>query len=178
MNGVVSILDEIHYARVEALWQEFEARFGVHGVYRTPVPHFSYHVAENYETNNLEQLLREVARRTSPFRIKTNGLGIFTGVDPVLYIPVIRTSALTNLHQQLWQPLSDISDNAQLHYHPDNWRPHITLTHRDVDHDLLPQVVRLLSERLFLWDVVVDNLAVLDNSEEIHTVRFRFPLGK
>lgn len=178
MNGVVTILDEVHHARIEALWQEFKERFGVHGVYRTPVPHFSYHVAESYETDQLEQFLRDVARRTSPFRVKTNGLGIFTGAAPVLYIPVIRTAALTDLHQQLWHPLSDISGNAQLYYHPDNWRPHITLTHRDVDHDLLPQVIRLLSERLFLWEIVVDNLALLDNSHEIHTVRFRFPLGQ
>jgi hypothetical protein len=44
MHGVVSLLDAAHYQAVESLWAELAA-CGLRGVYVTPFPHFSYHVA-------------------------------------------------------------------------------------------------------------------------------------
>jgi 2'-5' RNA ligase len=166
MYGVVALLDEQHHAKVKALWEEFYQKFGVKGGYAVPVPHFSYHVADKYNLAKLEKVLRGVAKEIEPFTIKTNGLGIFTGKSPVLYIPIVRNSLLTQFHERLWEPVSATATGASAYYHPDNWRPHITLTHRDVDHDLLPKVIRLISEREFYWDMLIDNLAVLSGSEE------------
>jgi hypothetical protein len=45
MHGVVSLLDAAHYQAVESLWAELAAACGLRGVYVTPFPHFSYHVA-------------------------------------------------------------------------------------------------------------------------------------
>src|SRR5579871_3200774 len=87
VNGVVSLLDGEHYQQVETLWAELAERFGLRGVYVTPFPHFSYHVASHYDTGQLEPILRQVASKIHPFQIKITGLGIFTGPQPVLYIP-------------------------------------------------------------------------------------------
>jgi len=54
MHGVVSLLDDEHYALVEHLWDEVETELGVRGLYKTPFPHFSYHVAEQYDLDLLE----------------------------------------------------------------------------------------------------------------------------
>jgi 2'-5' RNA ligase len=166
MYGIVSLLDAPHHAKVEALWAEFKEKFGVQGVSLTPIPHYSYHVAEKYNLTKLQSVLVRAARSIQPFRVRTNGLGIFTGKEPVLYIPIIRKPELTLFHQQLWEPLSATATEKSPYYHPDNWRPHITLTHRDVNHELLPQVIRLLSEREFYWDIAIDTLAVLSSNEE------------
>ena len=36
MHGIVSLLDDEHYALVEDIWAELEKEFGVHGLYTTP----------------------------------------------------------------------------------------------------------------------------------------------
>ncbi|MBC8171458.1 MAG: 2'-5' RNA ligase family protein [Anaerolineae bacterium] len=166
MYGVVALLDEQHHHKVEALWAEFYEKFGVHGVSGASVPHFSFHVAERYNMEKLEATLKRAAREMSPFTVRTNGLGIFTGKAPVLYIPVTRKPELTLFHQRLWEPLSATATSPSPYYHPDQWRPHITLTHQDVDHELLPQVIRLLSERAFVWDMQIDTLALLSSEDE------------
>lgn len=166
MYGIVSLLDTQNHAKVEALWKEFKQAFGVHGISVTPVPHYSYHVAEKYNLEKLEDVLCRVAKTMQPFKVRTNGLGIFTGKEPVLYIPIVRKPELTHFHQYLWEPLSATATKASPYYHPDHWRPHITLTHRDVNHDLLPEVIRLLSEREFFWELSIETLAVLSSNEE------------
>jgi hypothetical protein len=176
MYGVVSLLDDPHDDKVEAIWSELQARFGVHGVSVTPIAHFSYHVARGYDLDGLSEVLTGVAAETAPFSVKTTGLGIFTGADPVLYIPVRLRSELVALQQRLWDGLAEIVDAPQQLYHPGNWQPHITLIHKDVDHELLPQVVRMLSQRDFSWTITVDNLACL-GGDAVHGVITRVPFG-
>lgn len=177
MDGVASVLDDKHFAMVENLWDEFKEKFGVHGIAKTPIPHFSYHVAQRYDHEHLEKLLRRMATDIEPFTVKTNGLGIFTGsAFPVLYIPVIRNYDLTTFHNRMWQAVSEWAQDTSDYYHPDNWRPHITLTHHDVSHELLPQVVSLLSKRSFNWEIRVENIALISGEEEIHSVKFKIPL--
>ncbi len=40
MHGLVSLLPEPHYTRVENIWQELETRFGLSGIQVTPYPPF------------------------------------------------------------------------------------------------------------------------------------------
>lgn len=179
MYGVVALLDDQHCEMVEALWSEFKREFGTDSAYSSPVPHFSYHVADSYNMERLEPILKRVVSQTRPFRVKTNGLGIFTGAQPVLYIPVVRNRAMATLHQRLWSPLATVTTNPLPYYHPDNWRPHITLTHRNVEHDLLPKVVRLLSSREFMWEIRIETIAVIrDSRENEETIVMRLPLGQ
>ena len=49
------------------------------------------------------EVLSQIARETEPFTIESDGLGIFTGPMPVLYVPIVRSPALSRVHQQVWQ---------------------------------------------------------------------------
>lgn len=179
MYGIVALLDHTHEAKVQALWAEFKAQFGIHGVSLTPVPHFSFHVAERYDIANMERILQKAAATMDPFKVRTNGLGIFTGKDPVLYVPIIRNPTLTALHQRMWLSLSTVAANSSPYYHPDQWRPHITLAHRDADHEMLARLVRLLSEREFYWDITIDTLALLSSHDTPDdTIKLRVKIGQ
>ena len=181
MYGVVSLLDQKHDQIVNDLWREFHEKFGVHGASITAIAHFSYHVAPEYDMEQLTQKLETIAHSIKPFTVNTNGLGVFTGDDSALYIPVQLNRSIITLNEQLWDTLAGVAHNSVQHYHPGRWQPHITLTHRDVDHDLLPTIIRLLTERNFYWEITVDNLAVLGDSPEteggIHGLISRFPFG-
>jgi 2'-5' RNA ligase len=176
MHGVVSLLDDEHYALVEHLWDELEAGLGVRGLYQTPIPHFSYHVAEGYDVHLLEPILRRLASRCAMFRARTAGLGVFPGDHPVLYVAVVRSPALSALHQKLWRELAGASTGAVEYYHPERWMPHITLAHGDMFKDHLPDIVQMLSARAFDWEIEVNNLALICDAGATQEVRLRFDL--
>ncbi len=177
MNGVVSLLDDEHYQRVEALWAELAERFGLRGVYITPFPHFSYHVAAHYDTGQLEPILRQVASQIRPFQIKTTGLGIFTGPQPVLYIPVVRSLELSQVHQTLWQAIAHIGQGILDYYAPENWMPHITISLGDLQPDHLPDVMRLLGARDFAWEMTINHFAFIDNTGIPQQLLFQCAFG-
>ncbi|HEX6385194.1 MAG TPA: 2'-5' RNA ligase family protein, partial [Anaerolineae bacterium] len=127
MHGVVTILDEAHYERVEALWADLKREFGVGNANVVHYPHFSYHVAGDYDLDRLAAALEAIARETAAFTVKASGLGIFTGPEPVLYVPVVRSAALTALHQRVWTAVEHASRDSIAYYAPDLWLPHITL---------------------------------------------------
>jgi 2'-5' RNA ligase len=175
MQSVVSLLDDRHYARVEAIWEKLNQKFDVRGMYVQSYPHFSFQVAEQYEEQACESFLRELAARTKPFRVRTAGLGIFTVANPILYIPVVRSPVLSELHAEVWRNVRQTVPGAVAHYyHPEEWSPHITLAHGDIDQEKLAAIVRLLSGMNFHWEFNVTNLAIIYDTGKQQGVRCRF----
>ncbi len=66
MHGVVSLFDKKNDSRVRSLWKDLEKSFQLRGVYGTPYPHFSYHVATNYDFPKLEAALGNFAKKHKP----------------------------------------------------------------------------------------------------------------
>ena len=142
MNGIVALLESDFYERVEQLWAELSRRFGLQGIYQTPYPHFSYHVSTKYDVERVTAVLQQLAGETAVFTITTSGLGIFTGAKPVLYVPVVRTAVLSQLHERVWTAVQPASRGTQFYYSPDNWLPHITLAQHDLTPENLPAVTQ------------------------------------
>lgn len=164
MHGVICLLDETHHQLVQEIWAAMEAELGIKGEMVRPYPHFSYHVAEHYDLEVLEPVLKEFATLIAPFTVRTAGLGIFTGgLLPVLYVTVVRSPHLTRLQEILWPRLATGSAGIVEHYHPDQWVPHITLGQGGVNTENLPAVLRLLNRYQFEWTFTADNIAVLYN---------------
>lgn len=168
MYALVSLLDERYAALVEELWEELQRDFGVTRISREQIPHFSYHVADQYNLEKLEVVMRDAVKEIAPFKVETHGLGIFTGTDPILFVPIIRNPLLAYFHEQLWERVSATATGSRPYYHPDQWRPHITLTFRNVGHDKLAQIVQRLSQRSFTWEIHIDKLAVLSTNDKDH----------
>lgn len=174
MNAIVSILDKHHYQMVEDIWAKLERELAVQGVYITPYPHFSYHVAQQYDLGQLEIILQHVASNSTPFQIRTTGLGIFTSFYPILYIPVVRSPKLTQFHQVLWSKISQIGSGIQDFYHSEQWIPHITIGTNDINRFNLPEIIRSLSERNFNWQITINNVAFIHDIGTQQELKFRF----
>jgi hypothetical protein len=177
MHGIVSLLDNDHYQLVEELWAELEREFSVHGVYVTPYPHFSYHVAQGYDMDKVESVLDRTTSNITTFKVRTSGLGIFTGSSPVLYIPVARSLDLTQLHQELWQEISPSSSGVQEYYHPNQWMPHITIGFGDISKDRLSQTIPFLAERDFTWEISINNIALIYDTGIKQELTSRFDIS-
>jgi 2'-5' RNA ligase len=177
MDGIVSLLDDRHRDMVLTLWEELRGAFGLRGIYPTRFPHFSYHVAERYDAARLTPILAEFGQSHSPFHVTATGLGIFTGPQPVLYVPLVRTPELSLVHQDLWLALDGTAEGTTGLYHPRKWIPHITLAHGDISNEVLPDVIRFLRERSFNWDFKVDDVTLVIQAGTLDERQERFRLG-
>lgn len=178
MHGLVSLLDKEHYALVEEIWQELEGDCGLRGIHVTPLPHFSWQIAEDYDWDALKIALGELVAGIQPFTIYTGGLALFTGESPVVYIPVVRTRQLSELHEIIWERLTPLSRAPSLYYAPDFWMPHISLAYNDIDPQKLTCLMEKLAFRAFHWEIEIDNLTLIyEPAGTIGQIRYRFQLG-
>jgi 2'-5' RNA ligase len=175
MDGIVSLLDPQHAGMVEEIWAELQREFGLRGIYATRFPHFSYHLADYYDVEQLIPILQDFVRGRAPFQVITTGLGIFTGGQLVLYIPVVRGPQLCQMHTALWDAVAPASHAVKLVYGPETWVPHITLAYGDIQPDALPDVVRFLRERDFDWHITIDRLLLLNHAGAADEQRILFP---
>jgi 2'-5' RNA ligase len=176
MPGVVSLLDEKHYSLIETMWLDLQKEFGKQKLYRTPFPHFSYHVAKHYDLPLLETILQELARDINQFPVKTAGLGMFSGLNPVLYIPMVRTLDLSQLQARIWNEVEKASQDSIGYYRPEMWMPHITLFDGDGLREHLPLIVTRLNEQVFSWDIEINNLALIYDNGTGQEVRLQIEL--
>lgn len=177
MDGVASIIPEPFYSMVEDIWAQLAQDCGVQGIMATPVPHFSWHVAEGYDQEALRQILEEVCKDTAPFLVQTSGLGIFSRERPVVYLALVKTQEMLEFHQHLADRLEPVAQGINYYYAPTNFMPHITLVFEDICLENIECVLGQLIFRPFQWTFLVDNLALIGKPEgQTGSVYFRYPL--
>ncbi len=160
MHSVFSLLDNKHYQLVEDLRTELARKFAVREFNNTSHPHITYQVAGRYDVKSIETVLQRFAASKASFKVRTSGLGIFTGPNPVLNLRVVRSPELTQFHEALWQEIARTGSDFWDYYHPANWMPHITIGMHDMNKDNLSQIVPFLAERDFCWEMTVDNITL------------------
>ena len=164
MQGILSLLDAASAERVNKIFTELHNQFGLHGVEAFPYPHISFCFVAGYNQARIEERLHETVSRFKPFIVKTAGIGIFLNPNPVLFISVVRGTALERLHRLVIKAFPPLDGDAGF-YAADNWMPHITMAVGDLTAELLPDLIRVLSHRDFHWDITLDNLTFAEESE-------------
>jgi 2'-5' RNA ligase len=178
MHAIVSVLDDVHYARLVALWQELEVECGLAGIRATPIPHFSWHIAQDYDFPRLSMVLQWITGIAQPFDVHTGGLGLFTRANPVIFYPIVRTGVLTQIQQAIWERVVGLSTNPSPHYTPETWIPHITLAHGDVGAETLCCAIERLAFQTHNWEIRVNNLAVVAQVEDqVGELKYRLPFS-
>jgi 2'-5' RNA ligase len=180
INGVASLLDDEHIARLTECWHLLETRCGMKGKNTDLPPHFTWQMVARYDLTQFEPLIRALAWATQPFTVRTSGLGIFSGRSPILYINIIKDSQLLHLHEQIWRYSQCCAVKPSLYYSPTNWVPHITLFSDSNTTENFCCALELLAFEPFEWELPVDNLALLcpdQNASETYNL-IRIPFGK
>jgi 2'-5' RNA ligase len=177
MQGIVSLLDGEAGERVEAIWEELRRDFGVRGIHAKRFPHFSYHVAEEYDLERLRPELEQMASASRAFSVAVSGIGIFTRKLPVIYLPVVRSAQMQRIHGEISGVALPLASGVNEFYGAEVWIPHITIAEGDVDILVLPEILRRFGERNLRWEVRVTNLAVIRASETVQEICFRGEFG-
>jgi 2'-5' RNA ligase len=165
MHGIVSLLDPFHNHQVEDLWKELESDCGLTGIQVTPIPHFSWQVAYDYNLDLLKPAMEEIARISNPFVARTTGIGLFTGERPVMFISLVKDATLLNFHKLLWDMTKEAAVMPSSFYSPEAWMPHITLAHGDTDWTRITCAMEKLVFQPFNWEILVDNISLINQFE-------------
>ncbi len=177
MQGIVSLLDGADRERVEQLWDELRQDFGVRGIHAKRFPHFSYHVADEYDLARAQAALSALARQTRNFSVQTSGIGIFTRKEPVIYLPVVRAVEIAAAHVRIGAAAVPFATGVNEYYANEIWIPHVTIAEGDVDILVLPEIVRRFGEWNFRWEMRVTNFALIRATESVQEVCFRCDFG-
>jgi len=84
-------------------------------------------VAEEYQCDHLEKILNEISTFFEPFVVQTTRLALFTGESPIVYVPIVRTEILSQIHAMIWGRVTPISICPNQYYSPELSIPQITL---------------------------------------------------
>jgi hypothetical protein len=165
MHGIVSLLNEPNYSKVEKLWLDLEMECGLRGIKVTPLPHFSWQVAMDYDLDLLRPVLQDIAAKARPFETRTTGVGIFSGPNPVVFINVVKTDEMMNFHKLVWEKTSHTALGISSFYDPLSWIPHITIAHTDMVWPSVSCAIQKLVYQPFNWQIKVSSISVISQDE-------------
>jgi 2'-5' RNA ligase len=177
MHAVATLFDKKNDRLIRSLWKDLEEKFRLRGVYKTPIPHFSYQIASDYVFDRLQLKLEKFAGRSHSFTVHARGLAFFAEPHPVLYIPIVKTTELSKFQEILWKKLASISKGVPKYYGPELWVPHITLAQHDVNKRNLPKIIAWLSEKKLDLEIDVNNFAIIFDDGTSQRVHSEFLFG-
>ena len=157
-------MDPASADRINVILAELNSHFGLQGVNAFPYPHISFCFMKGHSQARVEERLHDTVSRFKPFNVKTAGIGIFLKPYPVLFVSVVRGTALERLHRLVTKAFPPLDGDAGF-YTADQWMPHITLAVGDLIPELLPDAIRLLSARDFHWEITLDNLTFAEETQ-------------
>ncbi len=172
MQAIATLLNPSVHQKTLEPWQALEKTCGLSGIKVPNDPHLSWFVAEKFDESAVKQEFSVFARELEEFEIHTNGIGLFTGERPILYIPVVKTKQLLDVHAKIWNSLSSYGENLTDFYSPENWIPHITITSDDSSLIDLGCILSALMHVDLKMKIPVDNLALIFSEESSAGINF------
>jgi len=167
MYTIASLLDVDSEIGIKGLWHILEEKCSLRGIKLTPLPHITWLASQDYQVDEVESFLETFTSHHKPFEIRTSGLGLFTGDRITLYLALVHSTRLTQLHKELWTRLKR-PGLANYYYAPDYWVPHITLANKDVDQANISCAIGELAGKSMNFNINIPSIAILyDNQGEI-----------
>lgn len=150
-------LPEPYFERVESVWDDLVAEFGVDR-YVNPYPHVTlYPLEDDVDVDRVEASVREACEPHEPVPARTDGVGVFP--QTAVWLPVARSPALAALHRDVVGALDGFGPPPVPFYEPERWFPHVGLA-LDVDDELAGEIVTYLVDYDFQWSFTFDSIAI------------------
>jgi len=167
MYAIISELNPNASDAVKKIWEQLSNECELDAIFQLPTPHLTWVICQNLDIETTVQTLSKAAKQENRIFTLTTGLGIFTGVPPVLYLPVVKTQKLLCFHQDLWGKLARFTNNLEEVYSPEAWVPHITLAINDLTGENLTCAINLLTREQIRIEIIIDSLSLVEFEEDI-----------
>ena len=179
MPGVIALLPNPFSSRIESLWETMERDFGIPRGYPGAIPHLTFHLGSHDIEAGAEALVERLAAATTPFTVRTSGLGVFGGDVPVLHLMVARSPAVASLAERLTAELDAAGfPSTDPYFAADMWIPHITIAHRNLAGIEPGPVLAWLVKQPLAWEIPVRSLSIARETETGAEILATFPLGE
>jgi 2'-5' RNA ligase len=166
MYAILSGLDKDSAKVVRGLWEKLREACGLEAIFDFPVPHFTWFVAEDLDVSRTRPILDQISQSLDPIKVRTFGLGVFSGDFPVLYLSVVKTMVLMDYHREIWDQTQPYSDSTKLYYAPSMWVPHVTLALKDLTRENLGCAVQTVSFDPLELVITVDHLMMVEHRQD------------
>jgi len=137
MYAIISEIDKQSSEKVTQIWHKLCDACGLEAIYTIPIPHFTWLISEEMDLDQARSIFVSKIPQIPGISTYTFGLGIFSGENPVLFLPMVKTIEMIQLHQDIWDRLGPHCGNLNMYYSPSFWMPHITLALKDLNKDNL-----------------------------------------
>ncbi|HOE69658.1 MAG TPA: 2'-5' RNA ligase family protein [Brevefilum sp.] len=173
MYAIISELDQESSVVVKDLWGRLREACGLMAIYELPTPHFTWFVAENLDVPAIEDILAELSASTCLLTSYVFGFGIFSGERPVFYLPLVKSQAMIDLHNEIWRRSIEHSEQPNPYLSPSFWMPHITLAINDITRESLACALESVAFDAVEMEVSGSNLIVVSQSDASSTMTYK-----
>jgi len=150
-------LPDPYYERVETVWDDLVAEFGIDR-YVNPYPHVTLYALDDVSNVAVvEDAVRDVAANHGPVPVQTDGIGVFP--QNAVWLPVARSPELASLHRDVVSGIEGHGDPPVPFYDPARWFPHVGFA-LGLDDDLTGEIVTYLLNYDFEWSFTFETIAI------------------
>jgi hypothetical protein len=175
--AVSSDLTGAAYDTVSGLWDGLEREFGLRAARAAIHPHVTYCVGRRDDPSELLKKVGQNAEDIAPFPVELQGVGVFRGEAPVVFLRVRKDEVLLRAYRQILAAVLSAGLDPWPHYLPDAWVPHVTLALEDLENRHLPDILRWLGGRRTYLNSPLETLSVVHVVQPEHACLATFPLG-
>jgi 2'-5' RNA ligase len=142
-------------------WQRLSKLCDYSGLSSNIIPHFSWQTAESYQLESVRQKMTDLSASIPAFTITTAGLGVFSNDIKILFLIIVKTRKLMEIHELFWKELIPFSFDPRMHYSPENWIPHISLNLQKLEEDQFNCLLDELLKNNLNFEFLVQKMGIL-----------------
>ncbi|NSW51888.1 MAG: 2'-5' RNA ligase family protein [Anaerolineae bacterium] len=164
MQALITALPQPYHQRIINIWDGLHSKFNITQARDiTPIPHLTWHISHSYRTGMMEHLRLLLGGCKLP-SIKVNGLGVFPGTSPVIYLSIDTSDHLVAFHQFIIKSILPFSQESVDLYEPDRWVPHITLALGDTTPTIAEEIIADNVGTQYDWRFEPDNFVLISEN--------------
>jgi 2'-5' RNA ligase len=160
--GIAALLTGNERDEVLRFWNVFETEFNSIGVQTFDHPNLGFQGGNCSNIDTLKDELLDLCVTLSPFEVIVEGFGFFEVPSKVVYLKVLKTDELNELHKKINYSLEKCYGNLFEFYTPENWVPHITLAMDDLSETDFNNFKERYKDYLPSFKQKISNLALVE----------------
>jgi 2'-5' RNA ligase len=122
-------------------------------------PHFTWHSAGGFDSVLIDRELSILANRINRFSMRVTGIGVFTGITRILFLPILKTAELVDLQNMIYSSSQKIASDPSEFYTSEKWIPHITLLSSSEDQQYISPAIQELSKLKIDFEIEINNIS-------------------